>query len=66
MDRSKSRIFTFHSDDVSRTARVPGAEFVAVTGGYGRFTGGAGVSGLIYIFIPFIVKRKWNLFFFVT
>ena len=45
MDRSKSRIFTFHSDDVSRTARAPGAEFVAVTGGYGRLravTGGYG------------------------
>ena len=33
-----------------------GAEFVAVTGG-------SGVNGSIYIFIPFIVERKWNLFF---
>ena len=48
MDQSESRIFTFYSDNASKTEWAPEDEF---SGGYGRLravTGGSGVNGLTH------------------
>ena len=48
MDQSESCIFTFYSDDASKTEWAPEDKF---SGGYGRFravTGGSGVNGLTH------------------
>ena len=48
MDQSESCIFTFYSDDASKTEWAPEDK---LSGGYGRFravTGGSGVNGLTH------------------